>query len=111
MTTKALSPRQQEYLEHVHRAEELGISLREYADAQGLKVKDIYNVKRQLVKKGVLGTPTAATADFVAVRIADPGGAVVCRLRHPSGWEISCGNWPPAAWLTAVLSGGQDAAG
>jgi hypothetical protein len=52
---------------------------------------------------------------LVPERIVPSGPAVgstpvACRLMHPSGWVIECGGLPPAAWMTAVLSGGVHAA-
>ena len=102
MTTKPLTVRQQTGLEHIRRAEESSVSLSQYANTHGLKAKDLYNVKRQLVKKGVMGEPVKTDNDFVPVRAID-AITTVCRLRHPSGWEIGCHHWPPTDWLIAVL--------
>jgi hypothetical protein len=110
MTDVSLSEREQECLNHLRQAEELGANLREYADAYGLKVHDLYQGKRQLTKKGVLGAAPAKAEDFVAVRVAPSPDKAVLRLRHPSGWELVCHDWPPAAWVSAIMAGNTDAA-
>ena len=113
MTIDNLSEREQQWLEHLKRAEELDTNLREYAEAYDLDVKDLYYGKRQLTKKGVLGEEVGkdvAAGDFVAVRLASPANEVVLRLRHPSGWELECRDWPCADWLSSVLGGATHAA-
>lgn len=110
MNEPSLTEREQDCLNHLRQAEELGVSLREYADAYGLKVQDLYQGKRQLSNKGVLGEAPAATGDFVAVRVAPSFEKAVLRLRHPSGWELVCHDWPPAAWVSALMAGDLDAA-
>ena len=66
MTVNKLTEREQQCLAHLRQAEELGVSLREYADAYGLEVKALYQGKRQLSKKGLLGEQVDAASDFVA---------------------------------------------
>jgi hypothetical protein len=124
LTTESLTVRQQQALEHLRKARERGSNLVEYCSAVGLEVKDLYMAKQQLVRKGVLPRSLRKTekpdkADkagtFVPVRIVSPASmpmspAVSCRLVHPSGWVIECGEFPPASWMAAVLAGGTHAA-
>lgn len=124
MTTESLTERQQQALEHLRRAQERGCSLVEYCSAVGLEVNELYWVKQQLVRKGVLPAnrrkaKEAGKADkagaFVPVRIVPcaptpTSPAVSCRLVHPSGWVMECGDLPPASWMAAVLAGGTHAA-
>jgi hypothetical protein len=123
-TTESLSEREREALEHMRKAQELGTTLKEYASRFGLDVQKLYQLRKPLVRKGALGPPrseakearrTDQASALVPVRIVPSGRApgstpVSCRLMHPSGWVIECGELPPAAWTTAVLSGGAHAA-
>ncbi|MFU8763983.1 MAG: hypothetical protein ACNA7T_05640 [Haliea sp.] len=114
MSAHTLSKREQACLEHLQRAEEFGVSLAEYAAAYGVKVKDLYNGKRHLTQKGVLGSQPAADGNFVPVQVAaEPSSVYPCndaviRLRHSSGWVLECADWPSAEWLSLLLaSSGQ----
>jgi hypothetical protein len=123
-TTESLTEREQEALEHMRKAQELGTTLKEYASRFGLDVQKLYQLRKPLVRKGALGP---ARNEAKEPRRADPASALVpvrivpsgqvpgstpvsCRLMHPSGWVIECGEFPSAAWMTAVLSGGAHAA-
>jgi hypothetical protein len=115
-TTEQLTEREQQVLDHLRKARELGSTLVEYACAFGLNVKELYAVKQQLVRRGAIaGKPKAQEPDqfgpFAPVRIAPSmSSAVVCRLVHPSGWVMECGSFPPASWIATVLAGGAHAA-
>ena len=80
--TVTLTEREQQTLEHLQKAQELGSSLNEYCAAFGLEVKKLYVMKKQLVRKGVLppargkvevAKPTAQPSAFVPVRIVPSG--------------------------------------
>jgi hypothetical protein len=121
MTTRdSLTEREQQGLEHLQKAQELGRTVVDYASAAGLKVTELYEMKRRLVRKGLLGEPNRrkrkpadkrGKADaFATVRIvpsAPPVTAVSCRLVHPSGWVLECAGFPPADWMTTVVMGGM----
>jgi hypothetical protein len=123
-TTESLTEREQQALEHMRKAQELGTTLKEYASRFGLNVQELYQLRRPLVRKGALGpirsqAKEPRTADkasaFLPVRIVSsgpaPGGTpVACRLVHPSGWVLECGGFPPASWMAAILAGGAHAA-
>jgi hypothetical protein len=121
MSAEQLTEREQQFLEHLHRAQELDVSLAEYARSFDLDVKELYNGKRTLVHKGVLaGRPNSedsdpvpmAAGDFVPVRVtARPAPApstAVCRIHHPSGLMIECTSFPPSSWLAMLLSRARD---
>lgn len=122
MTTKHddLTPAERRYLEHAQEAEKRGMSLPEYYRSAGLSVYSLYNVRRRLLHKGVIAArravrvPPSAARPFVAVKVAGAAfavaNAVLCRLRHPSGWVIECTSWPPAAWMAECFAGGAHAA-
>lgn len=122
--TEALTEREQQALEHMGKAQELGVTLKEYAARMGLDVQHLYQLRKPLVRKGALGParrpdPEPRRADksnaFLPVRVVSSGPAaggtpMACRLVHPSGWVFECGGLPPASWVAAVLSGGAHAA-
>ena len=123
--TEALTEREQQALEHMSKAQELGVTLKEYAARMGLDVQHLYQLRKPLVRKGALGParrpdPEPRRADksraFLPVRIVSSGPAgaagtpMACRLVHPSGWVFECGGLPPASWMAAVLAGGTHAA-
>jgi hypothetical protein len=53
MRTQNLTQRLQTMLEHLKQAQELGSKLSDYAEAFGLNVKDLYNGRAQLQRKGL----------------------------------------------------------
>ena len=59
-TTEPLSEREQQALEHMRKAQELGTTLKEYAARLGLDVQKLYQLRKPLVRKGALGPVHAA---------------------------------------------------
>ena len=122
--TEPLTEREQQALDHMRKAQELGVTLKEYAARMGLDVQHLYQLRKPLVRKGALGPtrrpdPEPRSADkssaFLPVRVVSSGPSaggtpMACRLVHPSGWVFECGGLPPASWMAAVLSGGIHAA-
>lgn len=121
--TEALTEREQQALEHMRKAQEQGITLKEYAARMGLDVQHLYQLRKPLVRKGALGPARRPdpeprrdkSSTFLPVRVvpsrpAAGGTAMACRLVHPSGWVFECGGLPPASWMAAVLAGGIHAA-
>ena len=112
-----LTARQREYFEHVRQAREQGLTLTAYCRAQGLEVRSLYGVRRELVRKGRLPrtlapkTKRVGPSPFVAVQVASGASVAepVCRVRHPSGWVVECGAWPEAGWVSSLMQGGGDA--
>lgn len=110
MNAPELTDKERDCLEHLKRADELGVSLKEYAAAYELDVQMLYKGKRQLTKKGALDeSGSEAMGDFVAVQLANPPASPICQLRHASGWELDCHEWPSPAWLCALVGGSFDA--
>lgn len=120
-TTEVLTEREQQALEHMCKAQELGVTLKEYCLRLGLDVQKLYQLRKPLVRKGALGparreSRQAHTADktsaFLPVRVVSAVStptAVTCRLVHPNGWVLECDGLPPASWVAAVLAGGAHA--
>lgn len=122
-TTEPLTEREQQALEHMRKAQELGTTLKEYAARFGLDVQKLYQLRKPLVRKGALGPVHSQAKEvqrdkasaFLPVRVVSSGPrpdstAVMCRLVHPNGWVLECGGFPPASWIAAVLAGGAHAA-
>ena len=127
-TTQPLTEREQQALEHMRKAQELGTTLKEYALRFGLDVQWLYQIRKPLVRKGALGPVprqvrephrVQKTSGFLPVRIvssapapapAPSGAPVTCRLVHPSGWVLECDGFPSASWMTALAAGGAHAA-
>lgn len=121
-TTEPLTEREQQALERMREAQEQGSTLKDYAAKIGLDVRELYELRRRLVRKGAFGPvpPRKARKSdkagaFVPVRVV-PATAVpintslTCRLVHPDGWVLECDGLPPASWIAAVLTGGAHAA-
>jgi hypothetical protein len=121
--TEALTEREQQALEHMRKAQDLGVTLKEYAAKNGLDVQMLYQLRKPLVRKGALGPVRRPDPEprrdklsaFLPVRVLSSGPAaggppMACRLVHPSGWVFECGGLPPASWMAAVLAGGAHAA-
>lgn len=112
-----LTERERAYLKHRGEAKERGLTLTAYCQEQGLNVRSLYSVRRELVDKGLVPRTLAprkktGPGKFVAVRVAaaETSAPLVCRVRHPSGVTIECGRWPEAAWVSQLLKGASDAA-
>ena len=107
-----LSVKMSAWLSHVRAASEQGVSLSNYAAAQGLSVAALYQAKSQLMKVGAWPRASAPrvraqlssrrrapASHFVPVQIS----SVSCRLSHVSGWTLTCDTLPPTDWLNSLL--------
>jgi hypothetical protein len=120
-TTEPLTEREQQALEQMREAQEQGSTLKAYAAKIGLDVRQLYELRRRLVRKGAFGPlpsrkPRKSRKEgaFLPVRVvpaaAVPSTPVACRLVHPDGWVLECDGLPPPSWIAAVLTGGAHAA-
>ena len=117
MAAEQLTLRENVALEHLQKAEELAVSVAEYCRTFEIDLKDLYNAKQSLVRKGVItakakdpdeAAESSAAGEFVSVVVAPPAtlaAGSVCSIRHPSGLVIDCATFPPAEWLTALVGG------
>jgi hypothetical protein len=114
-----LTDKQRQALEHVARARSAGMRLSDYARAQGIGIRSIYDSMVALRKKGLLDRGMVRTESaFVAVRVkaaakvepvpVSAPGSLICRL-CVGAVLIECGQWPAAAWVVALASGRADA--
>lgn len=106
--TAPLTEKQQHYLEHLKRADELGASLREYADAYELKVSELYYRRRQLILLGALPGDQSPPGEFVEIKIekTEPECTLppAVHLHHPSGWVIECAHAPSCQWIAQLIT-------
>ncbi len=111
---KRLTDNQRVALSAVEAAKAAGLGLNAYAQANGLNVRQIYDAMAALRKHGLL-PPTSTprhrgrkapfvTVDVVSGRAPQSRSGMVCRLIHPSGLVIECGEWPPAMWLSSMMA-------
>ena len=119
MTTK-VTDKQRRAMEHMERAREQGMALSDYARAQGISAREIYDAVAALRRKGALPpAKQSGKSAFLAVRVAPRGsplpvpsatrGAIICRLLIGGTAAIECADWPPVTWLSALM-GRADAA-
>ena len=91
--------------EHAERAQSQGQTVAEYCRQVGLSPHALYSARRKLSKGGVPpGSPERRRArrkpgKFIAVNVATSLPAVVCRVRHPTGWVVECSSWPDPIWM------------
>lgn len=125
MTIGAMTDKQRRALEATEAARSQGCSLTEYAKAQGLVVRELYDALAALRRKGVLPkSGRRSKSKFVSVRVASASTAmipsprlaaapgVLCRIVHSNGCAIECLQWPEPRWVAALgsSSGPADAA-
>jgi len=68
MSETVITERQQYWLNHIRSADASEGTLVDYAKAQDLKVKDLYQWKTLLVRRGVMSGKAGKPKAFVAVR-------------------------------------------
>ena len=111
MRGKDLTVLQRQAVEHMQRARSQGLSLSDYAKAQGVSVRQIYDAAAQLRRRGVLPSASSpVSGSFLAVKLLAPSSRGVCRIVNGSGIVIECLEWPPATWLATLTARAEDAA-
>ncbi len=84
-----LTVRQRFWLEHLKACDNEGLSLRSYARSHGLSAAALYAARRDLKRRGALGSSKASTskATFLPVRFtqATPAAPVLLRVRLRNG--------------------------
>ena len=111
MGTEKLSERLRATLAHLKQAKELGATLSDYAAAFNLNVKELYNGRTQLQRKGLwpkLRKPKAREPQLLAVEVTAQSGSAVpvnewlFRISGPGGWMLACRQLPDASWLRSL---------
>ena len=100
MTTRTKAMPQAEIEEHLNQADELGVSLKEYALAYDVNLNTLANAKSSRKKP----SPSEfAPDDFIKVNIETTAtGSSLCTLTLPGGCLLECHEWPPAHWLKTL---------
>jgi len=110
MKAGKLTERQSATLEHLKQAQELGSTVGDYATAFNLNVKDLYNGRSQLQRKGLWPRTRGAhqaRPQLLAVQVKEPAASEaksdwLCRLTGPGGWAIELRSIPEVSWLAAL---------
>ena len=68
MSNAVITERQQYWLDHIQAADEFEGTLVAYAKAESLKVKDLYQWKTLLARRGIIDGKAAKQKAFVPVR-------------------------------------------
>lgn len=113
MGTEKLTERLRATLEHLTQAKELGSRLSDYAAAFNLNVKELYNGRTQLQRKGLwpkMRKMRARERQLLAVEVAAQSGSVMpasvnewmFRISGPGGWVMECRQLPEPSWLRAL---------
>ena len=105
-----LTPTQQRWHEHLTAAEIAGISLRAYADREGLPVQSLYTWKQKLRKKSLWPTaqPVVTLRRAKVVGVPRPpnlaGSPPGYRIHLPNGVtvELSASGVPPLAEVLSI---------
>ncbi len=67
MSKAVITERQQYWLDHIRAADAFDGTLVEYAKAEGLKVKDLYQWKTVLIRRGFVAKPIPLAIDYFLV--------------------------------------------
>lgn len=110
MRAARLTERQRATLEHLKQAQELGSTLSDYAAAFNLNLKELYNGRTQLQRKGLWPRTRGAEraeAELLAVQVVEAAAPEAkeewtCRLTGPGGWVMECRHLPEVSWLAGL---------
>lgn len=97
-----ITDRQQHWLNHIKAADASNGSLVAYAAAHDLKVKDLYQWKTALARRGLLPGKTAKPT-FVPVT-TPPAASTSCSITLPNGVRLQFAGHLDAAALGQILS-------
>ena len=113
MGTEKLTERLRAALTHLKQAKELGSTLPDYAAAFNLNVKELYNGRTELQRKGLwpkIRKTRAREPQLLAVEVQAPSGSAMpapmnewmFRVSGPGGWVMECRQLPEPSWLRAL---------
>ena len=97
-----LTPAQQRWRSHLERMEEEGLSIRAYAQREGISEQSLYTFRRKLKQRS---NPSAAPVGFATFNVSGlrDAGRGSCVLEWANGVRLHCEGWPDPAWLIAVM--------
>lgn len=92
-TEKPLTEKQRYWLEHVQACEASGQKMNEYAVAQGLGPRALYDARKRLVKQGVIAPSKRSRPGFQRIQVDDTPVAKFeqYRIHLPNGAVIELG--------------------
>ncbi len=96
-----LTERERYWLKHIRACEASGQRMSDYAAAQGLNVRALYDGKRTLVRKGVLPAPQPHR--FQRAQIVDAVQVGEWRVHLPNGVSVAFSGAVSAGELALVL--------
>src|SRR3981189_1972457 len=102
-TTEALTEREQQALEQMRKAQELGLTLKDHAAKTGVDVRRLYELRRRLVRKGAFGCRRRTRVRRSRGRWK--AGCVCCRTRIGPGRCLRVSIWWALRRGEYVISG------
>ena len=107
MKEEEFSKNERKVIEHLERADDLGVSLREYSAAYDVNLKMLADGKALLKNRDWTNNNMGKSppSDFVRVSISSEDSqscSAVCSLSLSGGHTIQCNEWPPATWLQSL---------
>jgi hypothetical protein len=107
-SSKSLTPRQREWLGHLHAWRQQGGSLKAYALAHELSISALYTARQSLTRRGVWqgGRQDEAldTPKLVPVRVrSTPTAPPMLRVVLPNGVVVEVPEQADVAWCRALL--------
>ncbi len=97
-----LTEHQRYWLERIQACEAQGLSITGYASEHGFPVREMYDAKKVLVRKGVL--PRTHRARFQRVQTAAVSVANKWRIQLPNGVAVDFSGTVDAGSLSTVLN-------
>lgn len=97
-----LTAKQQQWIAHLEQAQQLGLSLQEYARRIGIKASSLYAARKQLSK--ARSQTATAPVSFAEVRTTGAGPAETCVLHLAPGIRLQLSVLPSPQWLAAVCA-------
>jgi len=97
-----LTEHQRKWLERLRACEASGKSFTEYAAEHGLPVRELYDAKKALVKKGVL--PRTRKSRFQRVQTATGSADTKWRIQLPNGVSVEFSGSVDGGSLSTVLT-------
>lgn len=90
---KQLTPTQRHWLKHIKASQQIGSTMKAYADQQNLKVGVLYTWKNKLTKLGALTTTAQQATIFQKVQVTSAAKypSSPCRIHLHNGITIE---WP-----------------
>jgi len=107
LDTQHLTDKQRYWLKHIQACQASGISIKDYAEQQGIQIKSLYYWKKTLVKKGVLPRsrkPRIPAVTFQRAQVMDKNTAdSQWKIHLPNGIQVGLTGTVNEAELSLVL--------